>query len=163
MSFPHPIGRLAKLYRELRRRLPVTISNIAERDFKANFRQQGYKQSGESVTKWEKRKKDTEKDKGRGILMKTGRLRRSVRANPGPDMARVTSNVPYAAIHNEGGTISKTVTVKAHLRKRIVIRSHQRKMNTDIPARPFMISTDSLNSKISKHIEDGITKVFNQA
>lgn len=163
MSFPHPIGRLAKLYRELRRRLPVTVSALALNEFKANFRQQGYKQSGESVTKWEKRKKDTEKDKGRGLLIKSGRLRRSLRPNPTADMARVSTNVPYAQIHNEGGTISKTVSVKAHLRKRIVIKSHQRKMNTEITARPFMITTDNLTAKINKHIEDGITKAFNQA
>ncbi len=163
MSFPHPIGRLSKLYRELRRRLPVTVSALALNEFKGNFRKQGYNESGESITKWEKRKNDTEKDKGRALLIKSGRLRRSLRTNPTADSARVTTNVPYAAIHNEGGKISKTVTVKAHLRKRIVVKSHQRKMNTEIPARPFMITTDSLTSKINKHIEDGITKIFNQA
>ena len=68
----------------------------------------------------------------------SGRLKKSIRR------IRVTQNsvtigtdVPYAQIHNEGGTIKKTVSVK----------SHRRKMNTTIPQRQFIGESAQLMHK----------------
>lgn len=63
----------------------------------------------------------------------------------------VGTNVKYAPIHQWGGKIDKNVTVKEHYRyikrafgrpiagRRVLVKQHQRQMNTSIPARPFLM------------------------
>jgi phage gpG-like protein len=182
-QFPHPFGQLAKDYRALRRKLPAQASAIAESEFKENFKRQGYRSDTGSIIKWKARKN---KGKGsiRAVLILSGRLRRSIRSRPTFDMARVVSDVPYAAAHNEG--VSKTVIVKGHQRtatRRVRIRgsytrmgkktrsknmamrgtthkvkSHRRKMN--IPARPYMITTKPLLDDIERHIHKELDKIW---
>lgn len=50
---------------------------------------------------------------GKGtILVQTGKLRRSIRAQVNGNSLTFSSSEPYAAIHNEGGTL--TITAKMH-------------------------------------------------
>lgn len=85
----------------------------------------------------------------------TAGLRTSVSVEPrGSSSIGITSNLPYSAIHQFGGTINKQVTVKEHTRKitqafgkpikpkSIKVRSFSRKMNTVIPARPYVTLTE---------------------
>lgn len=61
---------------------------------------------------WPKRRRE-----GKGSLMvASGRLRRSLKAkeDAGKGSITWTSSEPYAAIHNEGGTITVTKALKAH-------------------------------------------------
>lgn len=56
--------------------------------------------------KWDKRKRE-----GKGtLLVQTGKLRRSIRSQVRGQSVVFSSSEPYAAIHNEGGTL--TVTAK---------------------------------------------------
>jgi len=76
-----------------------------------NFAKQGFDDVG--VRKWKERKNDNEKGKTRAILVKSGRLRRSIKKRRTSKFSGVlSSNLPYANVHNEGGIID----VKAHKR-----------------------------------------------
>jgi len=85
----------------------------------------------------------------------TAGLRTSVSVEPrGSSSIGITSNLPHSAIHQFGGTINKQVTVKEHTRKitqafgkpikpkSIKVGSFSRKMNTVIPARPYVTLTE---------------------
>ncbi len=162
-DFPHPFSELARKYRKVRSELPRDASVIAVNHFKTNFRRQGsYTETG--LRPWKARKGK----KGGSLLVKSGRLKRSLRAAPTYDDARVVTDVPYAQAHNEG--VKKTVRVRSYTRnhygtKKVgkgtfsiksrkentrkmkfkngssKVRSFIRKMN--LPARPFM-NTDPL-------------------
>ncbi|HEX8575342.1 MAG TPA: phage virion morphogenesis protein [Flavobacterium sp.] len=108
------------------------------------------------------------KSKAPGSLMVgkgSGRLKRSIRK------LKVTSNsvtigtdVPYAQIHNEGGTIKKTVTVKSHSRKRkgrnVKVKSHSRKMNLTMPKRQFIGESSKLMNRIEELLETEINNIL---
>lgn len=181
-SFPNPFGELQRRYGQLKATLPAIVSNIAVNEFKENFRRQGYRDDSGAVVPWKKRKSKI--DAGRGILTKSGRLRRSLRSAPRPGEARVVTNVPYAKIHNEG--FNGMESVRAHKRfsykkqkvktgkktkagkdrmktvrvrnKVIRVRAHKRRMR--MPARPFMITTKPLMDQIDARITNELQNLF---
>ena len=157
-QFPHPFSDLGKKYRSMRRKLPAEVSGIAAAEFKENFRRGGYREDG-GIVKWRPRKFNPKGGK-RGLLIKSGRLRRSVRPKPTFDEARVISDVPYAKALNEG--FKGTVNIKSHYRslkkKRVKVKSHKRKV--DITARPFMITTKPLLEDIEKHVFKELETIF---
>ena len=61
---------------------------------------------------WKRRKGPHRDDKP--LLLDTGNLRRSIRAEKTPNSIVFTSNAPYAAIHNHGGEITVTRKMKAY-------------------------------------------------
>ncbi len=111
--------------------LGVAVARTAENHFKDNFRQGGF--LNDYLEKWEPRK---EADPGRAILVKSGRLKRSIVAEPGSNFKRITvsSDVPYAKRHNEGfGTV---------------------------PQRKFVGESKALNIKIKSLIRKALDRVF---
>jgi phage gpG-like protein len=68
-----------------------------------NFAKQAFQ--GAVITQWPGRKKK-EKGKLRKILVKTGTLRRSFRAEDSLTHTTISTDIPYAKIHNYGGTIN---------------------------------------------------------
>lgn len=72
-------------------------------EFDKNFERKAFFE-----TKWKDRKRH-----GKGTLMvKSGKLRRSIRAKTGATSVTWTSSEPYASIHNEGGEITVTKKMK---------------------------------------------------
>jgi phage gpG-like protein len=147
------------------KKLPAEIAAIAVNFSKDRFREQAW--LDETKENWKPRKRPR---KGRGsqtLLVKTGRLKRSVRKiSATEDRIIIGTDVPYAQIHNEGGTVTATVNVKAHTvnehtRKRKgrnerlkshSVKAHQRKMNTKIPQRQVIGNSKTLQDKIISHI-----------
>ena len=82
------------------------IAFIAEQFFKASFR----KQEG-GGKKWPARKFDFP-GKQRALLMNRGKLRNSIHGSSNRNRAVVSSHLPYAEIHNEGGTIVITAKMR---------------------------------------------------
>ena len=83
----------------LKRELPDAIGKMAVGHFKANFKKQGFDDTG--VKRWPARKNN--KDVGRAILVKTGNLRNSIfvrRANF--NVITISSDTKYGQYHNEG-------------------------------------------------------------
>lgn len=158
-NFPNPFGPMASLYRNFRRKLPVVVSNMAMNEFKENFRRGGYRE-GLGVTTWKPRKVNP-KGARRGILIKTGRLRRSFRTRPDYYTARVINNAPYAELHNEGGRIKGTVRVKSFRRRDgSRVRSHARRVDMQIPARPFMVTGNAFLDEVEKYVFNELDKIF---
>ena len=106
---------------------------------------------GNSREAWKKRKKP---DRG-SLMVKSGRLKRSIRKlSEGDYFVYVGTDVPYAQIHNEGGNINKTITVRTHSRTRKgrteTVKSHRRKMKMTMPKRQFLGDSNALAKRIER-------------
>jgi phage gpG-like protein len=116
--------------------------------------------------------------KGR-VLSRTGMLYNSVQlvqadAN-GIRVVAGGAHVPYAQLHNKGGTIQRQVTVRAHhrrehfantrrgrvKRKAAIVRRHQMRMNLHIRKRQFMGKSHMLDIQMRKTILASLRKVMN--
>ena len=130
--------------------LPTIIANTAENFFKASFRKQGW--DDQSVKRWRGRKGQIHggiamvpsKSKGsRAILIKSGALRRSIHTTTATwKRIVITSDMPYSAIHNNGGAINKG--------------GHK----INMPQRKFMGNSYNLRKKITQDMERELNKVF---
>ena len=90
---------------KIKKKILTDIKVELSEEFDRNFERKAF-----FTKKWKDRKRD-----GKGSLMvQTGKLRRSIRARVGEDSVTWTSSEPYAAIHNEGGTITVTKKMKRY-------------------------------------------------
>lgn len=148
-------------FAELHEQLPDKVGALAVRFFKKRFEEQAWV---DIITEpWKEREGNT--DPGRGILVKSGRTKRSIRkifANR--EEVMLGTDVPYAQVHNEG--FRGTVQVKAHTRRRtgrtgrtrstdeqqgeISVSAHSRRVN--YPRRQFMGQSAVLNRDIERFI-----------
>jgi len=174
-------------YKTFMKGLPRQIGNEHVNFAKQSFRRGGFIQDSR-VDKWKERKTNkNRRSSTRAILVKTGRLRRSIRITQiGSTFVRVGSDVPYAAIHNEGGTIEATATVSAHTRRMKVkknvynistrrsrrvsvdignvnISSHTRNINTTMPRRQYMGPSRFFNKRIMMIISYEMRTIFKAA
>ena len=104
--------------------------------------------------KWKRR--TNPKAKG-SLLLVTGTLRRSIKSQVRGNGVRFSSAVPYASIHNEGGTGTKSV--RAHTRRSKKGRSYQVKAHSrkfDIPQRQFIGDGKHTQEIIKKVISDNL-------
>ena len=150
--------RLLRLRASLQKTIPRRIGQDAENHFRDSFKRGGF--TDRTLVKWPPRKAQPTDRRGKPVkhtvLFQTGILRNSVR------LVRADWNsilivaggphAPYARIHNEGGTISKSTSVRAHTRRahsarvrgKVIARSaatvhtFNRSINTKIPKRQFM-------------------------
>lgn len=79
-----------------------TIGNEAINFIDDNFDRSGFQ--GETFQPWPKRKK-AEKGKSRKLMVDTATLRRSFKQTNGANSTTISTDVPYAQVHNEGGNI----------------------------------------------------------
>jgi phage gpG-like protein len=85
--------------------LPAKAGAVVVHHSLESFHDQGWTDS--SLEPWSPRLSKNGKNTGRAILVQSGRLRRSIRVlTATADSVTVGTDVPYAQIHNEGGTIS---------------------------------------------------------
>ena len=87
------------------RRILKDIQVDLSDEFDKNFERQGF--FSES---WARRKSPTRP--GGHILVDTGTLRRSIKSTTDGSSISFSSTLPYAEIHNEGGTIAVTAKMK---------------------------------------------------
>ena len=99
------------LQRRINRLVRRTLDDIrveAADEFDRNFEREAF-----FTEKWARRKFND--DRSRGLLVRTGNLRRSITAEvTDRDSVVFSSTLPYARIHNEGGTITVTRKMKAY-------------------------------------------------
>jgi len=146
-----------------------------------NFKRQGF--LGPTVQPWRPRKEVNSKNRGRNILVQSGRGRRSIRIlRASLDEVVVGSDLPYMKAHNEG--FHGTVTVRGHERMHFTrerlgtgkftskgkertktvnrlshttkVESFQRKMN--LPRRQFLGASPYLETNITRIIAAEIMK-----
>lgn len=157
-------------------KVPNEIAVIAVNFSKERFRDQAWLDNSREPWKQRSRKRSGKK-RSQTLLVDKGRLKRSIRKiHADQNSVIIGTDVPYAEIHNNGGTIKEVVivrqhTVKAHKRKaysrqragrseRIKsqlikshsVKTHKRRMNTRIPARPFIGKSEALERRIFMHV-----------
>ena len=165
-------AKLAALRKALLNTVPQRLGNDARRFFLTSFRVQGW--HDRTVQAWPKLKAPRTNSKGkvlenrilkgRGLLMNSIRVLRAewnsiIVVAGGP-------HVPYAKIHNEGGKISGTASVRAfdrrahmaktstgrRMRKEAKVRAFTRRMNITMPKRQFMGASHELEQIMKKTI-----------
>ena len=125
---------------EMKTSLPKILGNDAQRFFLSSFDKQGFDNNG--LKSWKKRKKETKKTDGKNILIGTGRLRRTVAQSLKEatfTRIRFEVNLPYAQIHNEGGTL---------------------KNGGEMPKRQFMGNSKTLKILLEKKINLALEKIW---
>lgn len=151
--------------------LPRLAGNMALNFYNDSWSRQGYVNA--RYQSWAKRKNPDADGRFRRILVKSGNLRRSLKMNVNGNQVAIYSDLPYAQIHNEGGRVSGTVNIRAHLRKtpsgkRVVVKSHSRNVNFEIPQRQFMdipgkAMSPFLEKRIVAHVERTLNKLYRNA
>lgn len=180
MAKPPDFRKLSKELKKFWEQVPTIAGAKAVAYFKESFRRQGWAENG-SLKPWKKRA-IAEKGRRRAILIKSGRLRRSIRIiKKTKDFVVVGTDVPYAQIHNEGGTISETVRVpafrrkahkvkghknrgrkiKAHRRKAAKVKSHSREINITLPRRQFIGQSPDVMKSVERELFRKIDTIFN--
>lgn len=133
------LGKLQQGGRTAMERSIILIGNEAKNFFVASFRKQGFE--NRSVEHWKPRKKEDNR-KGRAILVDSGDLRRSIIREPvnkSQLKVKISTDLPYAKIHNEGGTM---------------------KNGGKMPKRQFMGDSYKLNELCKKIIVSQLDKIF---
>lgn len=175
-------------------RISQGVATVAVNFFKERFRAQNWADT--RTEPWKKRKdnphwaRKKERSNNRAILIKTGRLRRSIRKiSVTPDLITIGTDVPYAAMHNNGFRGTITQTVKAHNRNRTKfgvterkqlktrtrikygrvptgatsqVRAHTRNIRVNIPRRQFMGPSRVLNTQIERFITAELIRALRQ-
>lgn len=135
----------------------------ATEEFDKNFERKGFFEPNT----WQQTKHPNKRG---SLMLRTSNLRRSVRSQIQGNSIIFTSNTPYADIHNNGGEIKKTVTIKEYSRKKavknkgkkgvITVKSHNRKMNITIPQRQFIGDHPQLQKAIEGIITQDLGQYF---
>jgi len=134
--------------------------------FQDSFDNEGF--TDDRLVKWAKRSRKDKNKKKRNLLVRKGRLRRSLKKKVTGSRVLIYTATPYAEIHNEGGEIKKTVKVRAHKRKSkrgrkktvAQVKAHTRSMNTKIPKRQFMGHSKKVTKSLEKQIEKEFKRIF---
>jgi phage gpG-like protein len=173
-----PFEEFLARYQEFKmRQWPRLVGREGLAVYQENFDNGGY--TDKVFIRWKPRKGDTAnkgrrlgdggKQSGRAILIKTGALRRSLRigyALPAQvRWAAGSQDVPYAQIHNEGGTIKGSVSVGTHSRQTkkagsVQVKGHTRSVNTRIPRRQFMGSSQKLMDRLDRKWFDRLNQMW---
>lgn len=180
MSSSDFIKRLERASR-ITERMPQRLAVVAVNFSKERFIQKNWVDTHRIP--WKQRKR-----KGRGSLMaQTGRLKRSIRkVYVSQNIIVIGSDVPYAQIHNDGGTINQTVNVRSHKRKITVnrqrtnlrtrkttklksrvaigdtfVKAHKRKMSLTLPPRQFIGESALLIRRLERQIIRDLDNALN--
>lgn len=158
--------------------LPTWAGNSALNFFLDSFKKEGF--SDREFKAWKKRRQPIE---GRNLLVGkgSGKLRRSLRVRIGADYFEVYTDMPYAQIHNEGGTIEQEITErqrkyfwaqyyrekkagnteKSNMFKRMAL-TKKASFTIKIPKRQFMGKSEKFNQKLLAHVERGIRNAIDR-
>lgn len=171
-------AKFAQLRDLLRRKLPIIVGRMAKDHFQENFRQSAFVNGGAHPWPPVKRQGSGASPQYGPLLSGRNHLFSSIQYTPGPYQVRISNPLPYAAIHNQGGTTHPTVTPK--LRKYAWARHYsapkdsqeakmwkslaltkKTKLEVRIPRRQFIGPSRELNDAISKRIDAEVAKVLN--
>lgn len=159
------------LQRAIKQIIPNKVKQIGLLHFDNSFKEQGF--TGGVYLPWQKLKKKGRRNKGRAILIKSGRLRRSIRARLEPNKVIFSTDVPYAQIHNEGGIIQRHAMSRLYIQSRTKRGKNKGRFKRGttpgrgtttgaytirIPKRQFMGPSTKLNRNIIAMIETELKK-----
>lgn len=144
--------------------LPGVVGNAMVNFYKDNWNREGFLDA--RVQKWPPRQRNT--GKRARILVRTGRLRRSIRYRTTGTLIHIFTDVPYAQVHNEGGQVQGTANVKAHTRRTrkgaTSVKAHTRTVNFTMPQRKFMdLPGSRISATLEKRIQLLVARAFEAA
>lgn len=163
---------------DLFRNLPTWAGNSALNFFLDSWKKEGF--SDREFRAWKKRRQHVE---GRNLLVGkgSGKLRRSLRVRIGRDFFEVYTTMPYAKIHNEGGTIEQELTDRQRKYFWAQYYREKRAGNTDradmfrrmaltkkatlsitIPKRKFMGRSRKWEEGLVRHVEHGLRRAIDR-
>jgi phage gpG-like protein len=159
-------------------RFPNLVAAEAVRFSKQRFREQAWLDT--NTENWKKRKDNTwnkkKQRKGRGILIDSGRLFRSIRKIIAqPNLVVIGTDVPYARMHNDGGRFTFNQHVKPFTRSRpgaraargnrkkalsgtVSVRGFTRTIHINMPRRRFLGGSAVLNRNLERIMASEIIK-----
>ena len=170
-----------------RNKWPRVAGEIAQAHFQDNFRRGGHLTGGK-VHKWPKTKRQASVSKKAEsnygpLLSERKALMKSIRYVPQDARVRVFTDLPYAAIHNFGGTINIHPTVTPKMRRFAWAMYHKTKgedkndfnvwkalaltkkekldITVKIPQRLFLNDSPEVREAIEKATIEQIAKLFN--
>jgi phage gpG-like protein len=150
-------------FQQVKQDLPAVLANDAQRFFVASFRKEGWDDGG--LKAWAPRQYPTAKDAGRNLMVQTGRLRRAV-ANSlrgaSWGLIKFVVDVPYASVHNDGGTYQKKQHVRGVYKSRVVehtgiFRGSKTKQRTDRRTGEIQVKAHNATYPQRKFMGDSIT------
>jgi phage gpG-like protein len=172
-----------KLWREVAKDLHKHVALIAVRFFKQSFDKGGF--TDHSFISWPKRKDEEQHP----VLRDQSRLRNSIHVMDNSVdniVIGVDSSIPYAEIHNTGGTITIPVTDKFRkfcwamfmqmsrgsayasglpddiLKWKFMALTKKSTLTIKIPQRQFIGESAELNKKVMDLMSEGIAKKISQ-
>ncbi len=162
-EFNQMVDRLVRT----RASLPNQIAVVAVAFTKERFQQQNW--MDQIAQAWSPRKSRREGGTRRSqtLLVNTGRLKRSIRKiSANQNLIVVGTDSKYGQIHNDGGTINKTVNIGSFTKRGYTrvrndrrenvrshtVNAHSRRMNTTIPKRQFIGNSAELNRRVENLI-----------
>lgn len=164
---------LGKQLIEFRRKFPKIAGKEAEIFFKERFVRKNW--LDQVAQPWKRNATPPDwvpkqwRKRGGSILVGkgSGRLKRSIRTlRTTKNSVTVGTDVPYAQIHNEGGTIHQTLNIKPHTRKRQgrahSVKAHTRKRTIKIPKRQFIGKSAMLEHRITRVLQVELFKILRQ-
>lgn len=173
----------------IHRRLPVKIGRMATDHFQDNFRRGGYVDGG--LHPWPVTRRQQSGGKAAnsqyGPLMSARKnLYGSIRYVPGDAQVIVGTSVPYAAVHNQGATITTHPRVTPKMRKfawrqffaaggknapadsgagfwkgLALTKKDKLTVTAKIPQRKFLGQSQELSEKVSQTVENEIKNILN--
>lgn len=174
----------------MRRQLPVKIGRMAKDHFQENFRKSGFVNNG--LQQWPKTKRQLSGTSSAAaqygpLLSGRNHLFSSMKYTPSDYRVKVANEVPYAAIHNEGGTVNPTVTPEMRRfawamfykssgkkkgkkgsilsnpdaeRWKALALTKKSKLTVKIPKRQFLGESAELRKSINDKIEKELSKIL---
>ena len=171
---------IAQVQQEFRRFMasaPTIVGTEAVKFYKQSFRRQGFIDDG-GVERWEPRKRGDRKDgsrrrsssrgrrsRWRGLLVQSGRLRRSIRITRRTRThVQVGTDVPYAKAHNYGHHYRGRQLVRSHWRRyktrSTKVRAHSRAVDRKLEARQFIGESAFLNRRLQLQMQRRLKQIF---
>ena len=175
------------ILKEVNDRLPRKVGVVAVNHFKQNFRDGGWLDNGLHPWQRTRRQDSNSPDAKYGPLTsRRDHLMRSIQASTAPGQVTIENPVPYAAIHNNGGDITTTVTDKMRRYAWAMVYSlsgrrkgssapqqlppeaekwkglaltRKNRLNIHIPQRQFMGDSAELSQKIQREIQQAINNI----
>lgn len=120
-KFIRMVDKLSKsIQEEVDDRLPRKLGVLAVQHFKQNFRDSGFRNGG--LQPWKRSLREVSGDKRASSRYKTltsarNHLMNSTESIVGKGYVSIVNSVPYASIHNEGGTINQNIPISQDMRK----------------------------------------------
>lgn len=173
----------------IHRRLPVKIGRMATDHFQENFRRGGYVDGGLHPWPVTRRQQSGGKSANSqyGPLMSARKnLYGSIRYVPGDAQVVVGTSVPYAAVHNQGATVTTHPRVTPKMRKfawrqffaaggkeapadsgagfwkgLALTKKDKLTVTAKIPQRKFLGPSQELKEKVSQTVESEIKNILN--